>query len=58
MIETMNDVAITVMPDRKAQAAYNKMLPIFNQLYRCISAGLRRDCCAVKPSADHRSNAN
>ena len=37
MIETMNDVAITVMPDRKAQAAYNKMLPIFNQLYDALA---------------------
>ena len=37
MIETMNDVAIAVLPDRKAQAAYKKMLPIFNQLYRALA---------------------
>ncbi len=36
MIETMNDIAATVMPNRQAQATYDKMLPIFNQLYAAL----------------------
>ena len=37
MIEAMNDVAVSIMPNRKAQAAYEKMLPIFNQLYDALA---------------------
>jgi len=37
MIETMNDIAVTVMPDRRAQATYDNMLPVFNQLYDALA---------------------
>ena len=37
MIETMNDIAVTVMPDAKAQAVYEKMVPIFNKLYDALA---------------------
>ena len=37
MIETMNDVAATVMPDEQARATYDKMYPIFNQLYEALA---------------------
>lgn len=37
MIETMNAVAVTVMPDSRAQATYDKMLPVFNQLYDALA---------------------
>ena len=37
MIETMNDIAVTVMPDAKAQAVYEQMVPIFNKLYDALA---------------------
>ena len=37
MIETMNDVAATVLPNPGAQATYDQMLPIFNQLYAALA---------------------
>ncbi len=37
MIETMNDIAATVMPDSRAQATYDHMLPVFNQLYEALA---------------------
>ena len=37
MIETMNDIAATVMSDKQAGAIYDKMFPIFNQLYDALA---------------------
>ncbi|MCY4019982.1 MAG: xylulokinase [Chloroflexi bacterium] len=37
VIETMNDIAATVTPDQRARATYDKMLPVFNQLYDALA---------------------
>ena len=37
MIETMNDIAATVTPDQGARKTYDKMLPVFNQLYDALA---------------------
>lgn len=37
MIETMNDIAVTVLPDPKRQAVYDRMQPIFNNLYEALA---------------------
>lgn len=36
MIETMNEIASTVTPNTATQAVYDKMYPIFNQLYDAL----------------------
>ena len=36
MIETMNGIAATVLPDAKTQAVYDRMQPIFNRLYDAL----------------------
>lgn len=36
MIETMNDIAVTVLPDPNAQAVYNRMYPVFNKIYEAL----------------------
>jgi len=36
MIETMNHIAGTVLPDPKAQAIYDRMYPIFNKIYTAL----------------------
>ena len=37
MIETMNDIAVTVLPDPKRRAVYDRMQPIFNKLYEALA---------------------
>ncbi len=36
MIETMNHIAGTVLPDPKAQAIYDRMYPVFNKIYTAL----------------------
>ena len=36
MIETMNDIAATVLPDPNAQAVYDRMYPVFNKIYEAL----------------------
>ena len=36
MIETMNDIAVTVLPDPNAQAVYDRMYPVFNKIYEAL----------------------
>ena len=36
MIETMNDIAATVLPDPNAQAVYDSMYPVFNKIYEVL----------------------
>ncbi|MBZ0276328.1 MAG: xylulokinase, partial [Anaerolineae bacterium] len=37
MIETMNEIASTVQPDPNHQAIYERMYPVFNNLYDALS---------------------
>ena len=36
IIETMNDIAATVLPDPNAQAVYDRMQPVFNKIYEAL----------------------
>lgn len=36
MIETMNEIAETIQPDPQTSAVYEKLYPIFNQLYEAL----------------------
>jgi xylulokinase len=37
MIETMNEIASTVMPNPANQAVYERMYPVFNDLYHALA---------------------